>query len=157
MDNNSELEIAKEREEIHREQAEKKYENRKRNITELVTAYYNKFDFLQNKRLSEVIDKSLEAFLDTDMTIEEINEKLMNSILNEMRNKKDKKDDELDSMMFEEEKTEEKTESLEKPKEFIKRNNNLDNRGIVHIRQLLGPVIVGIVIIVVIIVYFLAM
>lgn len=156
MDNNSELEIAKEREEIHREQAEKKYENRKRNITELVTAYYNKFDFLQNKRLSEVIDKSLEAFLDTDMTIEEINEKLMNSILNEMRNKKDKKDDELDNMMLEE-KTEEKTETLEKPKEFIKRNNNLDNRGIVHIRQLLGPVIVGIVIIVVIIVYFLAM
>ena len=155
MDNNSELEIAKEREEIHREQAEKKYENRKRNITELVTAYYNKFDFLQNKRLSEVIDKSLEAFLDTDMTIEEINEKLMNSILNEMRNKKDKKDDELDNMMLEE-KTEEKTETLEKPKEFIKRNNNLDNRGIVHIRQLLGPVIVGIVIIVVIIVYFLA-
>ena len=156
MDNNSELEIAKEREEIHREQEEKKYENRKRNITELVTAYYNKFDFLQNKRLSEVIDKSLEAFLDTDMTIEEINEKLMNSILNEMRNKKDKKDDELDNMMLEE-KTEEKTETLEKPKEFIKRNNNLDNRGIVHIRQLLGPVIVGIVIIVVIIVYFLAM
>ena len=156
MDNNSELEIAKEREEIHREQAEKKYENRKRNITELVTAYYNKFDILQNKRLSEVIDKSLEAFLDTDMTIEEINEKLMNSILNEMRNKKDKKDDELDNMMLEE-KTEEKNETLEKPKEFIKRNNNLDNRGIVHIRQLLGPVIVGIVIIVVIIVYFLAM
>ena len=156
MDNNSELEIAKEREEIHREQAEKKYENRKRNITELVTAYYNKFDFLQNKRLSELIDKTLEMFLDTDLTIEEINEKLMNSILNEMRNKKDKKDDELDNMMLEE-KTEEKTETLEKPKEFIKRNNNLDNRGIVHIRQLLGPVIVGIVIIVVIIVYFLAM
>ena len=156
MDNNSELEIAKEREEIHREQAEKKYENRKRIITELVTAYYNKFDFLQNKRLSELIDKTLEMFLDTDLTIEEINEKLMNSILNEMRNKKDKKDDELDNMMLEE-KTEEKTETLEKPKEFIKRNNNLDNRGIVHIRQLLGPVIVGIVIIVVIIVYFLAM
>ena len=156
MDNNSELEIAKEREEIHREQAEKKYENRKRIITELVTAYYNKFDFLQNKRLSELIDKTLEMFLDTDLTIEEINEKLMNSILNEMRNKKDKKDDELDNMMLEE-KTEEKNETLEKPKEFIKRNNNLDNRGIVHIRQLLGPVIVGIVIIVVIIVYFLAM
>ena len=156
MDNNSELEIAKEREEIHREQEEKKYKNRKRTITELVTAYYNKFEFLQNKRLSELIDKTLEMFLDTDLTIEEINEKLMNSILNEMRNKKDKKDDELDNMMLEE-KTEEKTETLEKPKEFIKRNNNLDNRGIVHIRQLLGPVIVGIVIIVVIIVYFLAM
>lgn len=153
MDNNSELEIAKEREEIHREQEEKKYKNRKRTITELVTAYYNKFDFLQNKRLSELIDNSIDIFLDTDMTIEEINEKIMNSILNEMRNKKD---DELDNMMLEE-KTEEKTETLEKPKEFIKRNNNLDNRGIVHIRQLLGPVIVGIVIIVVIIVYFLAM
>ena len=76
---------------------------------------------------------------------------------NGIRNRKENKDDELDSMMFEEEKTEEKTETLEKPKEFIKRNNNLDNRGIVHIRQLLGPVIVGIVIIVVIIVYFLAM
>ena len=156
MDNNSELEIAKEREEIHREQAEKKYENRKRNITELVTAYYNKFDFLQNKRLSELIDKTLEMFLDTDMTMEEINEKIIDSILNGIRNRKENKDDELDSMMLEE-KTEEKTESLEKPKEFIKRNNNLDNRGIVHIRQLLGPVIVGIVIIVVIIVYFLAM
>jgi len=139
----------KEREEIHREQENRKYENRKRIITELVTAYYNKYDFLQNKRLSDVIDKSLEKFLNTDLTIEQINEQIMDIIINNLKSK----DNELNNMMVEEN-TESKNEVLEKPKVFVKTDNSLDNRGIVHIRQLIGLVIVGVVLLVVITIYF---
>ena len=92
MNDDSSLDIEKEREEIHREQEEKRYENRKKKIIELVTAYYNKFDILQNRRLSELIDKALERYLDTDLTIEEINEQFMEIIVNTIRERDHRRD-----------------------------------------------------------------
>ena len=56
-------------------------EERKEQITALVTAYYNKFDFLQNGQLNGLIDKALDRYLDSDLTIEEINEELMKLIV----------------------------------------------------------------------------
>ena len=73
----------------------------------------------------------------------------MDIIINNLKSK----DNELNNMMVEEN-TESKNEVLEKPKVFVKTDNSLDNRGIVHIRQLIGLVIVGVVLLVVITIYF---
>ncbi len=80
-----EKENAQEQENVQEQEVElsdeKKKEVKKEQITALVTAYYNKFDFLQNQNLSELINKSLNKYLDTDLTIEEINDELMQLIL----------------------------------------------------------------------------
>ena len=55
---------------------EQNLELREKQITALVTAYYNKFDFLQNEMLSVLVDKALNIYLNTDLTIEEINEEI---------------------------------------------------------------------------------
>ena len=72
---------------------EKKKEVKKEQITALVTAYYKKFDFLQNQELSELINKALNKYLDSDLTIEEINEELMKIII-EAKKDVDKRHDE---------------------------------------------------------------
>ena len=63
----------------------KKIEKRKVQITELVTAYYNKFDFLQHSNLNTLINRALDEFLYSDLSIEEINEKIMKLILDSKR------------------------------------------------------------------------
>ena len=55
-------------------------EARRKQITELVTSYYNQFDFLQYESLEVLINKALELFLDSDYSIEEINDKIMEAI-----------------------------------------------------------------------------
>ena len=72
---------------------EKKKEVKKEQITALVTAYYKKFDFLQNQELSELINKALNKYLDSDLTIEEINDELMKIII-EAKKDVDKRHDE---------------------------------------------------------------
>ena len=56
-------------------------ETRKDQITQLVVAYYNKFDFLQNESLDVLIDKTLDRFLNSTLTIEEINNELIRIIV----------------------------------------------------------------------------
>jgi len=116
---------------------------KEKQITALVSAYYEKFDFLQKGDLKDLIDKALNKYLNTDLSLEEINEDLMNRIVDKKR-QSDLENKELDSMI-KEEKVEEKTNELEKPKVFIKIDNN--ERGFVHYRGLVVPYIVLVVIV----------
>lgn len=63
------------------ENQEDNRELREKQITSLVTAYYKKFDFLQSQNLNIFINKALDKYLDSDLTIEEINEDIMKKIL----------------------------------------------------------------------------
>ena len=119
---------------------------KEKQITALVTAYYEKFDFLQKGELSVLIDKALNKYLNTDLTLEEINEDMMNRIID--RKRKDDLDNknEIDNMI-KEEFIEEKNDELEKPKVFIKADNN--ERGFVHYRGLIVPYIVLVLIVVI--------
>ena len=56
-------------------------ELRKKQIVSLITAYYNKFDFLQSDKLDDLIKKALDRYLDSDLDIDEVNEELMMIIL----------------------------------------------------------------------------
>lgn len=117
---------------------------KEKQITALVTAYYEKFDFLQKGELSVLIDKALNKYLNTDLTLEEINEDMMNRIID--RKRKDDLDNknEIDNMI-KEEFVEENNIELEKPKVFIKADNN--ERGFVHYRGLIVPYIVLVLIV----------
>ena len=119
---------------------------KEKQITALVTAYYEKFDFLQKGELCVLIDKALNKYLNTDLTLEEINEDMMNRIID--RKRKDDLDNknEIDNMI-KEEFVEENNIELEKPKVFIKADNN--ERGFVHYRGLIVPYIVLVLIVVI--------
>ena len=54
---------------------------RKDQITLLVTTYYDKYDFLRYEPLSLLIDKALSIFLDSNLSIEEINTKIMDAVV----------------------------------------------------------------------------
>lgn len=56
-------------------------ELREKQIISLITAYYNKFEFLQSYNLDDLIKKGLDRYLDSDLDIDEINEELMKIIL----------------------------------------------------------------------------
>ncbi|MBR3210810.1 MAG: hypothetical protein IKF71_02600 [Bacilli bacterium] len=60
--------------------SEDKRELRKKQITLLVTSYYQKLDFLHYESLDVLLEKSLDLFLDSDLTIDEINDKLVDAI-----------------------------------------------------------------------------
>ena len=53
---------------------------RKEQIALLVRTYYEKLEFLHYEPLDLLLDKSFELFLDSDLTIDEINEKLLEAI-----------------------------------------------------------------------------
>lgn len=53
---------------------------RKKQITELVIKYYEESDFLKDKSLEKFIDKTLEKFLNSDLTIEQIEQRIIDAI-----------------------------------------------------------------------------
>ncbi|MBP5678422.1 MAG: hypothetical protein J6X28_01160 [Bacilli bacterium] len=61
--------------------SEEELKLRQKQITALVEAYYQKFDFLQYESLESFIDKALELFLDSEYSIDEINQKLQDAIV----------------------------------------------------------------------------
>ena len=65
---------------------------RKNQITELVKKYYYQNDFLQFESFSVVLEKALDRFLDTNLTIEEIDEE-MRKIIEEAKKRLEKKED----------------------------------------------------------------
>ena len=65
--------------------SEDEREIRKEQITLLVTSYYDKLEFLHYESLDLLVQKALDLFLDTDLTIDEINEKLMEAIVERKR------------------------------------------------------------------------
>ena len=67
---------------------------RKNRIIDLVVAYYNKFDFLKNRDLNELINKVLDEYLDSDLSIEEINDELIKTILNMLKKVTSDRDEE---------------------------------------------------------------
>ena len=64
------------------EQLEKNQEreNLKIQITALVESCYARFDFLHNEPLEFLVKKALDAYLDSGLTIEEINDKIMQEV-----------------------------------------------------------------------------
>ena len=56
--------------------SEDKKDIRREQIIFLVTRYYEKLEFLHYESLDVLIEKSLNLFLDSDLTIDEINDKL---------------------------------------------------------------------------------
>ena len=104
-----------------------KVEKKKNEISLLVSAYYNKFDFLKDKPLYEIINKAWARFLNTDMSIEEINEVLMDAIIKRMK-KENEKSNSITTMFKDHESRNEQIQALdngEKQKQYI-RNNNQD-------------------------------
>ncbi len=135
----------------------KKREVKKEQITALVTAYYKKFIFLQKLDLNKFINDSLDEYLDTDLTIEEINEKFMEKIIELMKDEEKAKEkennNEMESMLSEPVNENEKENSMEfeKPKVFVKTDNNIDNEsGFIHYRQLIVPYAVLVIMVVLI-------
>ena len=61
---------------------------RKEQIKFLVETYYEKFEFLHDESLEDLCDKAYDKFLDTDLSIEEINEKIIEIILKKKKNNK---------------------------------------------------------------------
>lgn len=53
---------------------------RREQITLLVKSYYSKLDFLHYEPLDLLVGKALDLFLESDLTIDEINEKLLDAI-----------------------------------------------------------------------------
>ena len=54
---------------------------REKQIVSLVTAYYEKFDFLQVESLDDLLKKALDRYLDSELSLEQINEELMELIV----------------------------------------------------------------------------
>lgn len=67
---------------------------RREQITLLVKSYYEKLEFLHYEPLALLIDKSLDLFLDTDLTIDEVNEKLLEAIASRKKALEDRYDSE---------------------------------------------------------------
>lgn len=74
--------------------SDEKREIRKEQITLLVKSYYEKFDFLKYEPIALLIDKSLNLFLDSDLTIDDINEKLIEAIMDRKKALEERYDDE---------------------------------------------------------------
>ena len=55
-------------------------EDRKKQITELVKKYYDQNEFLQKEEFSELLEKAINRFLDTELSIEEIEEEIIQII-----------------------------------------------------------------------------
>ncbi len=60
-------------------------ELRREQITLLIKSYYNKLDFLHYESFDVLIEKALNLFLDSDLTIDEINEKVLDAIADRKR------------------------------------------------------------------------
>ena len=81
-------------------------------ITLLVKAYYDAFDFLHKESLKVLTDKALDKYLDTDLTVDEINDELANVIVKRQKELKKYNDD--DSIKKNHEKTYNKLEEFGK-------------------------------------------
>ena len=90
-------------------------EEKIRKITLIVQAYYDAFEFLRNQPFESLLQKALDKYLDTDLTIDQINDDIAKFIL-EMQNDKSKYVDE-DFIKKNHEKTYSKLE------EFVKELN----------------------------------
>ena len=60
--------------------SEEEREVRREQIVLLVRSYYEKLDFLHYEPLDLLIGKALDLFLDSDLTIDEINEKILEAV-----------------------------------------------------------------------------
>lgn len=69
-------------------------EVRREQITSLVKSYYSKLDFLKYEPLNLLIDKALELFLESDLTMDEINEKIIEAIASRKKSLNDRYDSE---------------------------------------------------------------
>ncbi len=56
-------------------------ELREKQIVSLISAYYNKYDFLQSEDLNDLIKKALDRYLDSDLDIDSVNDELIKFIL----------------------------------------------------------------------------
>ena len=73
---------------------EEQREVRKKQITLLVQSYYERLPFLQYEPLNLLIEKALDLFLDSDLTIDEINDKLLEAIASRKKDLDDRYDSE---------------------------------------------------------------
>lgn len=66
-------------------------ETRVRQISLLVQTYYNEFKFLQSESLESLVNKALDRYLDTDLSIEQINEEFAKIVLKKREESKSEK------------------------------------------------------------------
>lgn len=71
---------------------EDKKEARHDEIALLVKTYYEKFDFLKYESLDELTNKALSLFLDSDLSMDEINDKLIAAVMERKKNFDDRYD-----------------------------------------------------------------
>ena len=74
--------------------SEDRLEVRKKQITTLVTSYYEKLDFLHYEPLDLLIDKALSLYLESDLTIDEVDNKLLEAIASRKKALEDRYDNE---------------------------------------------------------------
>ena len=72
------------------EYSDEEIDLRRRQITALITAYYEKHEFLRETPFDILLQKAFDKYLYTDLTIEEINEKLMDEIVRRLRDRIDR-------------------------------------------------------------------
>lgn len=73
--------------------SEEKRNIRRDQIALIVHKYYEKFEFLRYEPLELLTEKAIEMFLDTELSIEEINEKILEAVYDRKRDIEDRYDD----------------------------------------------------------------
>ena len=101
-------------------------EKRKKQISFMVRLYFDKVNYLKDKDIDEWTKKALDAFLDSDLSIDEINEQMAKTFKNkdEVFKMNNKDEEEYMRFMFVEDEEAYKDEELEKPKQLVKTNDN---------------------------------
>ena len=84
---------------------------RKNKITLMVQLYYKRIPFLQLESLEDVTKKALDKYLDTDLSIEEINDLLAEAVMDRKRDLGNTQ--EINAMLEEKEKLEEEKKEQE--------------------------------------------
>ena len=97
--------------------------NRKDEIIALVENYYHKNKFLQTKPLEVYINKAIDKYLNTDLTIEEIDRKIHELIMEMLR------DEMMKPLKIEEDNKKDKSPTNRK-EEFIQLINQLNNSSV---------------------------
>ncbi len=107
---------------------------RKDQLSIMAKRYYEKFEFLHDKPIDQFIQETLDTYLDSNLTIEEVNEQFMDTLLSKKNEEKQESSDDL-SLMLEDnqirEETKDRNEMVQHPV-FIKKKKDFNEEGYIN-------------------------
>jgi len=113
---------------------ENKRTKRKNQITLMMKLYFEKVDYLKDKDLDEWTKKALDTFLDSDLSIDEINDQISYALKNKKNEfsieEKEEKENYMKFMFVEDE--ESITNNEDKAKQLVKTSDDLNEAGFVN-------------------------